>query len=218
MGGLSSVFDFELFNLKDMLKKIGDEPLSALVGGLTPIGAELWKGLGVLDKDFDPPVNILGGPKGGDTLGIGSGGVFDRAQAEGIDTSLSQKSHDAAEVVASLYGIAGLSGAGGGAGNALTEIPAGDFAPLERSTSFAGGGGTSGFQNVMDKINQFSNIPQPDLGQGAGTQQAAQGPSAAEQQQLMVLLAQAARLRQEAEAKEREKTIGGLLSGPTRLA
>ena len=112
MGWLSDNLDFELFNLGDMWDKIKDNPES-LILGVDPFSTKLWNEIGVGGGNQEPIVNALGGPMGGDTLGIGSGGVYDRAQEAGIDTGAAMQLHDVAEVVASYYGARGLGGIGG---------------------------------------------------------------------------------------------------------
>jgi hypothetical protein len=102
MGGLSEMLDFEVFNLKDMLGKLKDNPESLLLG-VDPISTGLWNALGVGGGNQEPLVNVLGGPMGGDALGIGSGGVYDRAQATGINTKNAMRAHDLAEIIAAMY-------------------------------------------------------------------------------------------------------------------
>ncbi len=117
---LSDALSFEKFAFKDIWGKIKEEPMALLVGGLDPIGAEFWKKLGVLDEDYEPAVNALGGPFGSGDLGLGdTGGVWKRAQAEGIDTDSALGMHNLAEMISGSYALGGLGGlVGGGLGGA----------------------------------------------------------------------------------------------------
>lgn len=140
MSFLGNNVAFEWFNLKDMLGKAKDDPEALLLGGMDPAGAELWKGLGVLDKDFEPAVNIWGGPMGGGTLGTDKeGGVYGRAGAEGIDTSDAAGAHTVAEAIAQMYAMQGLGGQFGkftGTGDAGSQA-------FQQAPGLLGGGQTT---------------------------------------------------------------------------
>ena len=58
--------------------RIKDDPKRLLLG-VDPASTELWNG--ILGKDDEPIVNFLGGPMGSGWTGMGSGGVYDRAEA-----------------------------------------------------------------------------------------------------------------------------------------
>lgn len=141
------VLDFELFNLKDMFGKSLDNPEQLLLGAATPVGAKLWGE--ILGKDFEPMVNALGGPQGSGFLGLGSGGVFDRAREAGVSTGDASNIHNIAEVVAGGFagGAGALGGSSGGAAsgispevaNALSSSAASSIAP-----SLAGAGAGAG--------------------------------------------------------------------------
>jgi hypothetical protein len=196
MGWLSDNFDFEMFNLKDMWEKIEDNPFQLLTG-VDPFSTGMWNE--ILGRDDEPIVNQLGGPYGGSSkMGLGSGGVYDRAQEAGIDIGPATQMHDVAEVVASYYGLKGLGGIGGegaaaGAGGAggggaagggattfaLPEtgaIGGGEFinAAGEPIAGGAGGGGMFGEGGMFD----FGNMDWMDymemgqnMGGGMGGQQ-----------------------------------------------
>ncbi len=201
MGWLSDNFDFEMFNLKDMWEKIEDNPFQ-LMTGVDPFATGMWNE--ILGRDDEPIVNVLGGPYGGSSKGgLGSGGVYDRAQEAGIDIGPATQMHDVAEVVASYYAAKGLGGigggeaaaaggggaAGGGAGGGATtfalpetgSLGGGEFinAAGEPIAGGAGGGGLFGEGGMFD----FGNMNWQDymemgqqMGGGMGGQQQSQGP------------------------------------------
>ena len=145
----SDVLGFEAFNLKDMWEKVKDEPLALLLGGMEPAGAALWQGLGVLDDNFEPPVNVLGGPFGGGTLGLdNTGGVYLRANEAGMDTGAPSALHDLAEMIAASY-------AGGYGFDQL-----GNFLNVDGSQLQMGA-------NLLGQENPFGNLPVAPSGNGA---------------------------------------------------
>jgi hypothetical protein len=178
MGWLSDNFDFEMFNLKDMWEKIEDNPFQ-LITGVDPFSTGMWNT--ILNRDDEPIVNQLGGPYGGSSkMGLGSGGVYDRAQEAGIDIGPATQMHDIAEVVASYYAMKGLGGIGGegaaagagGGGGAAGGGGATTFALPETGSlgggefinaagePIAGGAGGGGF---WDSINPFGEGGQFDF-------------------------------------------------------
>ncbi len=173
------VGDFEMFNLKDMWGKIEDDPWRLLTGSATPFGTELWNT--VLGRDDDPMVNLLGGPMGSGWAGLGSGGVYDRAQAEGIDTKRANQLHDIAEVTAALFaGGAALGGGGGGAaggGTGATTYPMPETGALgggeyiNAAGETIGGGGGAG---LWDMLTEYSDL-MGNMGGGMGGGQGGAG-------------------------------------------
>jgi hypothetical protein len=159
MGWLSDNLDFELFNLGDMWDKLKDNP-EQLILGVDPFSTKLWNELGVTDNE--PIVNQLGGPMGGGGLGIGSGGVYDRAQEAGIDIGPATQMHDIAEVVASYYGARGLGGIGGGE---AALIPAAEGGGALGAGGGAAGGGLGGGTAVGSAAGGGAAAP---AGGGAG--------------------------------------------------
>ena len=116
---LSDALEFELFHGKDILKRIGDDP-KRLILGVDPASTALWNK--ILGRDDEAIVNQLGGALGSGSLGLGDGGgVYDRAEAEGINTRSAQGLQNIAEVISASYGGAGAAGGlgniGGGAGS-----------------------------------------------------------------------------------------------------
>lgn len=111
MSFLGNVFDFESFNLKDMFKKVKKDPERLLIGAVDPWSTKLWNK--VLDKDYEPLVDQMGGAYGGHTLsafGNDDGGVYGRAREAGIDTKAGGYMHDAAHVLSAIFGGQGLMG------------------------------------------------------------------------------------------------------------
>ena len=140
MSALGDIFDFDVFALKDIFKRAGDNPEQLILGAAEPAGAGLWGA--ITGKDYEPLVNVFGGPMGGDTLGIGGGGVYDRAAEAGIDTGAATKAHDVAEVIAAFYGG---QGAMNGLGNAFGGGASGGATSLQGTAPISdGSGGTVG--------------------------------------------------------------------------
>src|SRR6185436_3169025 len=118
MGYLSDSLDFEKFFAKDLWKGIKKDP-KRLILGVDP--ASTWAWNKVLGRDDKPLVDQMGGPYDGRvfSFGHGDGGVYDRAQAAGINTKSAQGNHDAAHLIAASYALggSGLGGNGGASGN-----------------------------------------------------------------------------------------------------
>ena len=111
MGYLSDSLDFEKFFASDLLKGIKKDP-KRLVLGVEP--ASTWAWNKILGRNDQPLVDQMGGPYDGRvfSFGHGNGGVYDRAQAAGIDTDSASMNHDAAHLIAGSYALG--AGFGGG--------------------------------------------------------------------------------------------------------
>lgn len=153
MGTLSDIGQFERVNLGYMWDKLRDDPERAFIGAIDPFSSWMWGG--ILGKEYDPVINQLGGPAGGGPLATGNtGGVYQRAQDKGIDTTYSAGSHDIAELIASFYGGAGASSGlgnafGSGASSASSGASSGllnasDAAALEAASASASSAGAGG--------------------------------------------------------------------------
>jgi hypothetical protein len=112
MSYFSDSLDFEKFFAKDLWKNVKKDP-KRLVLGVDP--ASTWAWNKVLGRDDDPLVDQMGGPYDGRVVsfGHGNGGVYDRAQAAGIDTRAAAGNHDAAHLIAGSYAVGGLGNVGG---------------------------------------------------------------------------------------------------------
>jgi hypothetical protein len=156
MGWLSDNFDFEKFHLSDMWDRIKDDPKRLLLG-VDPASTEIWNG--ILGRDDEPIVNFLGGPMGSGWTGMGTGGVYDRAEAEGINTKAAMGMHDVAETVAGIWGgygaAQGMGGAFGGGGEGGSSLMPGEWDWMK------GGEGGFDWQNMMGQMG----------GMGGGQQQ-----------------------------------------------
>lgn len=133
---LGDIFDFELFNAKDMLGKVKKDPWRLLVGAGDPLSTKAWNK--ITGKNMEPLVDQMGGAYGGDWIsafGKGQdGGVYGRAKAAGIDTKAGGRAHDVAHVVSAIMaGNYGLGQMGGGA-------PSASAAPNSNLGIFSNGG------------------------------------------------------------------------------
>lgn len=160
MGFLGDNFGFESFQLKDWWNKAKDNPEQLLLGAADPLSAKALSK--VTGKKYEPFVDQMGGPYGGHTIsafGANGGGVYGRANAAGIDTKAAGGVHDAAHVVAAMFGAQGLAGAGQGMMGSVGGGAGGGAAPAAGAgwggagTSNAGlgvfgGGGTGGLAGV----------------------------------------------------------------------
>lgn len=122
------LFKFEGFNFRDMLGKIKDDPERLLLGAGDPWSTKLWNK--VLDKEWEPIVDQMGGPYGGHTIsafGNKDGGVYKRAEDAGIDTGTGGAGHDIAHVVAAMmagnYGMGKLGFGGSGSSASGQQQP-----------------------------------------------------------------------------------------------
>jgi hypothetical protein len=132
MGTLKDVFDFERINFGNIWDQIEDDPWRVLVGSVDPFSTELWNQ--ITGEEYEPMVNMLGGPMGSGWTGLGeNGGVYDLAKEQGVDTKWSEQSHDVAEIIAAIYG-----------GSALGDLFGGMFSGGEGAVSGGGEAAASG--------------------------------------------------------------------------
>jgi hypothetical protein len=106
MGWLKKLVGFENSFSKNLTKDLFKNP-TRLLTGIDPLSTKISNAL--TGQDNDPMVNMFGSP---------DKQYYDRAEADGIDTSAAQKFHKTADVIAGLAGAYGLSGIGGGAAGA----------------------------------------------------------------------------------------------------
>lgn len=106
MGFISDVLRFERFNLKDMGRKVKDNPARLLYGGADALGTEIWNK--ALNRDDEPIVNKWGGA---------DESAYRRAEQAGIDTGAGRDMHKVAEAVAAYYTARAAGNAMGGAGS-----------------------------------------------------------------------------------------------------
>ena len=195
MSGFGDSLEFEKFQLGDWWDKIKDNPEQLILGAGDPISAGLWGS--ILDKEYEPFVNVLGGPYGGSgkwSSGLGEGGgVYERARDAGIDTSSAAGIHDIAEVVAGTmagyYGgqAAGLwggqtPGINPGAESSVQTFPYPESGPIGGGEYIdaAGnpiGGGMGDLGSLMseysDLLNKYGGM---GSGQGMGSAGQASDP------------------------------------------
>jgi hypothetical protein len=167
MGTLSDILGFEKFNLKDMWRKIKDDPERLLIGAVDPASTKMWNK--VLGKDYEPIVDQMGGAYGGHTIsafGNTDGGVYGRARDAGIDVDAGAGMHDIAHTVAAIYGGQGLANIGGAANSnnlgvfsnggqgGMGSVGGGNTGLLAESGGIGGGAGTggAGFQMQMPSL------------------------------------------------------------------
>jgi hypothetical protein len=105
---LKDILGFEGFNLKEMWRKIKQDPERIFIGAGDPASSKMWGK--VLGKDYEPVVDQWGGA---------SSDTYDKAEAAGIDTKAGKNMHKIARVISAVYaGGAGANALGGGAGAA----------------------------------------------------------------------------------------------------
>lgn len=112
MSWLGDVFNFEQFNAKEMLNKIGKDPERIFIGAADPFASKVWGK--ILNKDYEPVVDQWGGA---------SADTYDKARAQGINTGPGATMHGVARTIAGMYAggaasnaMGGASSAGGGSG------------------------------------------------------------------------------------------------------
>ncbi len=150
---LKDSHDFDQYWLKNLFGGIKDDPWR-LITGIDPISTGLWNK--ILGKDEEPLVNAMGGPMGGGDLGLSfnGGGIYDDAEAAGINPDSGIGQHNVAKVLTAIFATQGaggfdaIGGMGGGEGGLL-------------------GGGEGGGMNWMD----FAGNAQGLLGGGNSQQQ-----------------------------------------------
>ena len=199
MSGFGESLEFEKFQLGDWWDKIKENPEQLLIGAGDPISAGLWGS--ILDKEYEPFVNVLGGPYGGQdkwSSGLGeAGGVYRRARESGLDTSSAEGIHDIAEVIAATMALTGGGGGWGGGGGAptggegaLTGIDPSTFAATPRSyfplEGAGGGGGLFGgggfdfgamdWSNPSTYMDLMGSMPTGGMSGGGGRAQQASDP------------------------------------------
>lgn len=129
MSKLSDVLKFEGFNLKEIGRKIKDNPLRLLYGGIDPASTKVWNK--VLGKDDEPLVDQWGGA---------SADTYRKAEAAGIDTEAGHNMHRVARTVAgSIAGNYGTSQLGIGSGQSST--PGTGFTDMLGDIGLGGGSG-----------------------------------------------------------------------------
>lgn len=186
MSFLGDVLSFDKYVLSDIWKGIKKDPERLLLGAVDPISTKMWNK--VTGKDYEPLVDQMGGPYGGHTVsafGNNTGGVYGRANAAGINTGPGSNAHDAAHVIAAIYGgqgaMGGLGNIGGAGSSQLSMTPmsqigggnAGAAAAqgvipggAGMGSATAGGGlGSLGAQDYMKMAGQMMPQQQPDMGQ-----------------------------------------------------
>ena len=110
MGFLKDVLGFEQFNLKEIGRKVKEDPERLIVGAVDPASSKVWGK--VTGKDYQPMVDQWGGA---------SADTYGKAEAAGIDTKAGASMHGLARAIAALYTgryAAGKLGAGGEGGAA----------------------------------------------------------------------------------------------------
>jgi hypothetical protein len=179
MGTAKDIWDFERVNFGNIWDQIEDNPWRLVYGSVDPFSTELWNQ--ILGEDNEPMVNMLGGPMGSGWAGLGeNGGVYDLARDEGVNTKWSEKSHDVAEVIASIYGGSALGDVfgglfGSGAGGAVGGSGAGGSSG---AASAIGGGAPAGIETVT--VVGSSGGAGGAIGGAAGGGAAAAGNGSAE--------------------------------------
>lgn len=172
---LSDLFNFELFNLKDIGKGLGKHPLQKLLFGIDPLGTKI--GNTITGHEDEPLVDQMGGAYGGRVISFGpkghEGGVYGRAKEAGIDTSSGAGAQDLAHLIAAYYATSGGFG-GGGQTNPTGVGPFGNQPPPspQGATPPIFGQGGSNFQNLQN-LQRLQGL----LGGGQQQQQSGQPPA-----------------------------------------
>lgn len=99
---LGNIFKFEGFNLKDMAKKVAKHPQQLLLGA-DPLSTAFQNK--IFGTHYEPVVDQMGGAYGGHAIsafGNKDGGVYQRANDAGIDTTSGGNAQDAAHVIAAV--------------------------------------------------------------------------------------------------------------------
>lgn len=101
---LGDVFSFERHKLKNMGRKVKDNPEQLLIGAGDPFSAKVWgKALG---KEYEPLVDQWGGATKDD---------YQSAEAAGIDTDAGKDMHSLARIISAVFSGKYLAGKTGGA-------------------------------------------------------------------------------------------------------
>lgn len=130
-GALSSLVKPAKSHLSQALSAVKDDPRQALLGGMTPVGAELWNN--VAGTDFTPQTTLTGGA---------TDEQIAQMESEGINTENFQNMNSIADTVAMFY-------AGQWAGNALggSEVAGGGTGGGGGGGPYTGSGGANAFNN-----------------------------------------------------------------------
>lgn len=88
------LIDFEHVNIKEMWKKVKDDPERLFIGAIDPFSSKMWGE--VTGKDYDPIVNQWGGP---------ADSSWARAEEEGVNLKPNRMMHGFAEDIAQFYAI-----------------------------------------------------------------------------------------------------------------
>ncbi len=86
------IIDFEHVNLKEMWRKVKDDPERLFIGAIDPFSSKMWGE--VTGKDYDPIVNQWGGP---------ADSSWARAEEEGVNLKPNRMMHGFAEDIAQFY-------------------------------------------------------------------------------------------------------------------
>lgn len=160
MSWLGNVLNFEGFNLKNIGKKIGQNPEQLLIGAGDPFSAGVWSK--ITGKDYQPLVNQMGGA---------TGDTYQKAEAAGINTGPGKSMHGIAQAVASMYaGGYGAGQAGGLMGGSPGTTAAGTSTPGTFSQAMGS------LDKYSKAIGTASNVVQ--MGQGLLSQPQAPAPAA----------------------------------------
>lgn len=108
MSFLGDVLGFEKVNLKEIGRKIKENPERLLIGAVDPASSKVWSK--VTGQDYEPIVDQWGGA---------ASDVGNRAEASGVDPQAGMTMHKVARLAASIFGGRALAGKlGSGTGEA----------------------------------------------------------------------------------------------------
>ena len=133
MSFLGNILGFEKVNIGGILGKLADNPERALIGAFDPFSSKVWGG--ITGKDYTPIIDQWGGA---------TPDTYEKAKAQGVDTSSSRTMQDLATAIAAYEAgswAGGVAGAGGGAGG--SALGGAEAAPGVVGAG-AGAGGASG--------------------------------------------------------------------------
>jgi len=94
MSFLSDIFDFERLNLREIGRKLKEDPERLLLGGITPFDTKVQNK--ILGRDDKPLVGQWGGP---------AESTWERAAAEGVNLGPNELMHGIAQSIASMYAM-----------------------------------------------------------------------------------------------------------------
>jgi len=148
MSFAKDVLGFEGFNLKNIGKKVSENPLRLLYGGIDPASTKAWNK--VLGRDDEPLIDQWGGA---------SKDTYAKAESAGINTGPGKTMHDIAKVAVALvaggYGAdqAGAAAGGGGVEGGSTVGAGETGSEVVADEGVAGGSG--GGSSWMDFVKKF---------------------------------------------------------------